>query len=189
MELDQIDLCIPVSTGHSGRLTHLHMHPMPEINIQISGVNNLRTPTDSYRLLPDSICIILEWLPHEACPDTYKGEDFCHFVIQHSPSDISFHFSHMLGGETVIIARSLSDLSGLRVNSEFFRLKSEFSDWKITGFAHILCCNRLIIQLSDQKFFIYEKLQIQNTVLKQLTPKSCLYPMIFHFEILSPTDS
>ncbi len=116
MELDQIDLCIPVSTGHSGRLTHLHMHPMPEINIQISGVNNLKTPIDSYRLLPDSICIIPDWLPHEARPDMYKGEDFCHFVIQHSPSDISFHFSHMKGGETVIIAREHFDCESYQVS-------------------------------------------------------------------------
>lgn len=135
IELDQLDLCIPVLTGYTGRLKPLHMHPMPEINIQISGVNNLKTPTDSYRLLPNSICIIPEWLPHEARPDTFKGEDFCHFVIQHSPSDISFHFSHMREGETVIIAREhfvcesyqvsklLNDAVSPRAEDSVYRLK------------------------------------------------------------------
>lgn len=115
IELDEIDLCIPISTRYFKKSSHLHMHPMPEINIQISGVNNLRTLTDSHRLLPDSICIIPDWMLHEARPDTYKGEDFCHFVIQHSPSDISFHFSHMIEEEAVIIAREHFDCESYQV--------------------------------------------------------------------------
>ncbi|NQT59479.1 MAG: helix-turn-helix transcriptional regulator [Bacteroidetes bacterium] len=104
IEVDQANFCIPRSSGSSGRSTLQHMHPMPEINIQLSGVNNLQTTVGSYKLLPNSICIIPAWLPHKAHPEEYKGEGVCHFVIQHYPGEMTFHITRQLERGKAVIA-------------------------------------------------------------------------------------
>ena len=117
IEVDQASFCIPSSSGSYGRSTIQHMHPMPEINIQISGVNNLQTPVDLYKLLSNSICIIPAWLPHKAHPEEYKGKRFCHFVMQHHPGQVNLHIARQYErDQTVIIAMEQLPLASDRTS-------------------------------------------------------------------------
>ena len=78
----RIHLHIPASQGPLRPTPGKHFHLMPELFLQLAGVNNFELPNERFRLLPGELCIIPRGMPHNETVQLRQG-CFAMFVFQY----------------------------------------------------------------------------------------------------------
>jgi len=80
-----------------GRMRHIPgkpLHVMPELFLQLNGMNRIEFPTERYDLTPGHICLIPRGLPHGERFIRTRGR-FCMIVVMFDPQRIRFSLNDL----------------------------------------------------------------------------------------------
>lgn len=91
-------VAVHVPAGPVARIDRgMHLHPHPEIFLQLSGFTRFECPGESFRLRPGELCLMPRGMPHREQAGPWQGQPFLNLVIMFHARRIGCHLARAAG--------------------------------------------------------------------------------------------